>query len=54
METPLVSIITPSFNSECFISETIQSVLDQSYSNWEMLIVDDCSTDKTPEITGNG
>jgi glycosyltransferase involved in cell wall biosynthesis len=46
----LVSIITPSFNSEKFISETILSVQRQSYTNWEMIIVDDFSTDKTVEI----
>lgn len=49
----LVSIITPTFNSEKFISATIQSVLKQSYPNWEMIIVDDCSTDKTVEIIQN-
>jgi glycosyltransferase involved in cell wall biosynthesis len=46
----LVSIITPSFNSEKFIAETIQSVQNQTYQNWEMIIVDDCSTDKTVSI----
>jgi len=46
----LVSIITPSFNSGKFISETIQSVLNQTYSNWEMIITDDCSGDNTVEI----
>ena len=46
----MVSIITPAFNSEKFIAETIQSVLAQTYQNWELLIVDDCSTDKTAEI----
>lgn len=50
METPLVSIITPSFNSEKFIAQTIISVINQSYTNWEMIIVDDCSTDKTQQI----
>jgi glycosyltransferase involved in cell wall biosynthesis len=40
-----VSIITPLYNSEEFISETIESVLSQSYNNWEMIIADDCSTD---------
>ena len=50
METPLVSIITPSFNSEKFITETIQSVQNQTYQNWEMIIVDDCSSDKTVSI----
>src|SRR5688572_12660092 len=47
MENYLVSIITPSFNSEKFISETIKSVQNQTYQNWEMIIVDDCSTDDT-------
>ena len=46
----LVSIITPSFNSEKFISETIISVQNQTYTNWEMMIVDDCSSDKTVQI----
>jgi teichuronic acid biosynthesis glycosyltransferase TuaG len=46
----LVSIITPSFNSEKFISETIQSVQNQTHKNWEMIIVDDCSKDKTVQI----
>ncbi|WP_100400331.1 glycosyltransferase family 2 protein [Bacillus sp. FJAT-44742] len=50
METSLISVITPSFNSERFIKETIQSVKSQTYSNWEMIIVDDASTDKTREI----
>lgn len=46
----LVSIITPTYNSEKFITETIQSVQNQTYGNWEMLIVDDCSSDKTVAI----
>lgn len=46
----LVSIITPLYNSEKYISETIESVLKQSYENWEMLIVDDCSIDLGPKI----
>jgi len=41
----LVSIITPSYNSQRFIKETIDSVLAQSYQDWEMIIVDDCSND---------
>lgn len=47
MSKPLVSIITPTFNSNRFIGETINSVLNQTYTNWEMLITDDCSTDET-------
>ena len=45
-----VSIITPAFNSEKYIAETILSVQAQTYQDWEMLIIDDCSTDKTAEI----
>lgn len=43
----LVSIITPCFNSEKYVSQTIQSVLSQTHQNWEMLLVDDCSNDET-------
>ena len=46
----LVSIITPSYNSARFISLTIESVLAQTYENWEMIIVDDCSPDNSNEI----
>ena len=46
----LVSIIMPSWNTERFIAETIQSVIDQTYTNWELIIVDDCSTDETEEV----
>ncbi|TRO67361.1 glycosyltransferase family 2 protein [Christiangramia sabulilitoris] len=46
----LVSVIMPAYNSEAFIAESIQSVLDQTYSNWELLIIDDASTDSTPSI----
>ncbi len=50
MNSSLVSIITPTYNSEKFILETIQSVQKQSYPDWEMIIVDDCSTDNTISI----
>ena len=43
-------IITPVYNSEKYIGETIESVLNQTYQNWEMLIVDDCSSDNTAEV----
>ena len=41
----IVSIITPCYNSKSTIQETIQSVISQTYPHWEMLIIDDCSTD---------
>ena len=46
----LVSIITPNYNSEDFIEETLLSIIAQTYKNWELLIVDDCSTDKSMNI----
>lgn len=46
----LVSIIMPSYNSEKHISESINSVLHQTYTNWELLITDDCSVDSTLQI----
>lgn len=46
----LVSIITPSYNSADYIVDTIEAILKQTYSHWELLITDDCSTDNTIEI----
>lgn len=47
---PLVSIVTPLYNSEDYLVKTFVSVLNQSYKNWEWIIVDDGSTDKSLEI----
>lgn len=49
----LVSIIMPSYNTAQYIEKTIKSVLDQTYTNWELIIVDDCSTDNTDEVVKN-
>lgn len=49
----LVSIIMPSWNTARFIRESIDSVRNQTYTNWELLIVDDCSTDNTDEIVAS-
>jgi len=46
----LVSIITANYNCEKFLDDTINSVLNQTYQNWEMIIVDDVSSDKSVEI----
>ena len=50
MTEGLVSIITTLYDSGDFIGRTIESVLAQTYTNWEMLITDDCSTDDGPQI----
>jgi glycosyltransferase involved in cell wall biosynthesis len=49
-EQPLVSIIMPAYNAELHIAESIDSVISQTYSNWELLITDDRSTDTTQKI----
>lgn len=50
MKEELVSIIMPTYNCGRFIAESINSVIAQTYTNWELLIVDDCSTDNTKEV----
>ncbi|WP_394200794.1 glycosyltransferase family 2 protein [Shewanella waksmanii] len=50
MNSPIVSIITPSFNCSESITKTIESVLAQTYSDWEMIIADDCSSDASVEV----
>lgn len=46
----LVSVIMPSYNTAQYIAASIQSVIDQTYTNWELIIVDDCSTDETDAV----
>lgn len=50
MNEPLVSIITPVYNAEKFLEDTIKSVIKQSYKNWELILVDDCSKDSSSDI----
>lgn len=49
-QNTLISVITPAYNAEKFISQTIESVIEQTYPYWEMIIVDDCSTDQTVQV----
>ena len=46
----MISIVTPVYNSENYIEETIKSVLEQSYTDWEWILVDDGSADRSAEI----
>ncbi len=50
MQKPLVSIVMPAYNAEKYIAESVNSILTQTYKNFELLIADDCSTDRTREI----
>lgn len=49
-QTPKVSIIVPVYNASRFLEQTIQSVIHQDFTNWELLLVNDCSTDNSTEI----
>lgn len=50
MTTSLISIIMPAYNAEKYITASIQSVQQQTWTNWELIIIDDCSSDQTPSI----
>jgi len=47
---PLVSIVMPTYNCAKYIEESVVSVIKQTYTNWELIIIDDCSTDNTEDI----
>jgi teichuronic acid biosynthesis glycosyltransferase TuaG len=49
-QQPLVSVIVPTYNREHYITKAITSITSQSYTNWELLIIDDGSTDTTETI----
>jgi len=53
VSSPLVSVLTPVYNGAKYLSECIQSVLAQTYNNWEHVIVNNCSTDRSLEIAQN-
>lgn len=53
MSNPLVSIIIPTYNVEDFVEECLESVINQTYNNIEIIVIDDASTDQTPRILKN-
>ena len=53
IQSPVISIIMPAFNSAAFIGISINSVIEQSFSDWELLVIDDCSDDETIKIIDN-
>jgi len=50
MLQPLISVVIPAYNHEKFVGAAIESVLDQSYQNFEIIVIDDGSTDRTAEV----
>ena len=50
LNLPFVTILTPVYNGEKYLAECIKSVLAQTYQNWEYIIVNNCSTDRSLEI----
>jgi glycosyltransferase involved in cell wall biosynthesis len=53
MTQPVVSIVVPSFNCEQYIRQTLQSVVEQTFTDWELIVVDDGSTDQTVDIASD-
>ncbi len=47
---PMLSVIMSVYNGESYLKEAVDSIINQSYDNWELIIIDDCSTDNTPAI----
>lgn len=50
MTSPMISVVMPVYNAEKYVAEAIESILNQSYGNFEFIIIDDCSTDSSYEI----
>jgi len=50
LETPVVSVLMPAYNAERFIEEAIRSVMSQTFQEWELIVLDDCSADSTASM----